>query len=70
MTLAIALGNVYRANKQFAEAEGAYSHAVNNLDRLDANHWRLFYYRGISHERNDNWDEAEEDFKTALALNS
>ena len=66
---AIALGNVYRANEQFAEAEGAYSHAVNNLDRLDANHWRLFYYRGMSHERNDNWDEAEEDFKTALALN-
>ena len=63
------LGNVYRANKLFAEAIEAYSLAVNNLVNIAKHHWDLFYYRGIAHERNKNWDEAEEDFKTALSLN-
>jgi Flp pilus assembly protein TadD len=32
-------------------------------------HWTLFYFRGISHERAKQWPAAEKDFRKALDLN-
>ncbi|MHA1128052.1 MAG: tetratricopeptide repeat protein [Alphaproteobacteria bacterium] len=63
-----ALGDIYRTNKNFEGAATAYTRAIDSIDALDTRHWVLFYARGISHERLDNWPAAEEDFREALAL--
>lgn len=62
------LGDIYRTNKNFAEAATAYTRAIDSLDTPDVRHWVLFYARGISHERLDNWPAAEDDFREALVL--
>jgi tetratricopeptide (TPR) repeat protein len=63
-----ALGKVYSARKQFAEAGDAYTKAIDAIETIDAGHWTLFYFRGIAHERIKQWPKAELDFKKALEL--
>ena len=66
---AIILGQSYHSNDQFAEAIKIFSQTIENLnDQLSSQHWTLFYRRGISYERSGYWEEAENDFKTALVL--
>ena len=65
---AVALGNVYRNQEMFEEAEQVYSAAIEALDGVPPAYWTLYYYRGIAYERTDRWDRAEADFKTALEL--
>ena len=66
---AVQLGNAYRADSRFAEAADIYTQALAlNGDPEDAD-WRIFYFRGVSLERSKRWDEAESDFRMALALN-
>lgn len=63
-----ALGDIYRGVENFAEADIAYSRAIDNLDNPLQAYWVLFYTRGISNERLGEWDEAEADFRRALEL--
>ncbi len=64
----IALGNVLRAHERFREAAEAYDLAVARLGQPRAEHWSLFYFRGIARERNKEWALAEPDFLKALEL--
>lgn len=65
----MSLGDALRGDERYAEAAEAYDRAVAMIDQPAANHWFLFYARGISNEREDNWDQAEADFRRALELN-
>ncbi len=64
----VTLGNVYRSNEEFALASETYSRALALLTRVEKEHWRILYYRGIAFERQKIWDKAEADFRQALSL--
>ena len=64
----IALGNIYRSRKAFAEAAEAYTQAIEKTENPTAGYWSLFYSRGIAYERLKQWPKAEADFKKALEL--
>ena len=68
-TVQSALGDAMRQQDRFAEAVTAYDRALAITDRTGGASWFLFYARAISHERQDNWESAEADFRAALALN-
>lgn len=63
-----ALGDIYRGVEKFADADAAYTRAIDNLQNPPQAYWVLFYTRGISNERLGEWDEAEADFRRALEL--
>ena len=63
-----ALGDILRRNERFAEAATAYEGAVALIETPEQRHWPLFYQRGISHERSDQWEKAEADLLKALEL--
>ena len=63
------LGNVQREQKQYGAAAATYSQALDALPADDKAAWTLFYFRGISYERDKDWAKAEVDFKAALRLN-
>lgn len=65
----ITRGDIHRSEGQFAKAAEAYSAALEvKGERLEAYHWPILYARGISYEREGDWERAEKDFKAALAL--
>ena len=64
----MALGNVLRGHKKFAECADVYSKAVDVLKNPEKGNWVLFYFRGICYERSKQWPKAEADLKKALAL--
>ena len=64
----LALGNVQRSQKRYAEAAETYSQAVARIGTPDRTHWTLFYFRGSAYERSKQWDKAEADLKKALEL--
>jgi Flp pilus assembly protein TadD len=66
---ALALGNLLRSKERFAESAVAYDKMISRIGTIKDHHWTLFYYRGISRERSDQWALAEADFKKALELN-
>ena len=63
-----ALGNILRSHKRFAEAAAVYTRAIDQIDRPEKRHWALYYFRGMSYERSNQWPKAETDLKQALAL--
>jgi tetratricopeptide (TPR) repeat protein len=63
-----ALGNLERAHKHYAEAVATYSKAIDQSKKAPNAIWPLFYFRGISYERQKQWPPAEADFKHALEL--
>lgn len=65
----IALGNILRAHEIYDEAETIYSQGIDTIAELEAQHWLLMYFRGITRERLGKWDMAEADFRKALELN-
>jgi tetratricopeptide (TPR) repeat protein len=65
---ALALGNLLRSKERFAESAVAYDKMIARIGTIKDHHWTLFYYRGISRERSDQWTLAEADFKKALEL--
>ena len=65
---AIELGDILRADSRFAEAVTAYDTAIERTGTVPASEWSLYYFRGISLERSDQWPKAELDFKKALDL--
>jgi tetratricopeptide (TPR) repeat protein len=62
------LGQLLRSNKKFEEAAKVYGVAIDRLGTLEPEDWQLFYYRGISYERDKQWPPAEKDFQKALEL--
>jgi tetratricopeptide (TPR) repeat protein len=64
----LALGNILRARKQFAQCADAYGKAIANLAQPEKANWVMFYFRGICYERSKQWPKAEADLKQALAL--
>ncbi len=63
------LGDIYRQQRDFENANSAYEEALNGFSEDAPVRWWLLYSRGITFERLDKWDEAERDFRAALALN-
>ena len=63
------LGDTMRRDERFADAVRAYDAALNLVNPEDDRAWFLHYARGISHERLDQWPQAEADFRRALELN-
>ncbi len=64
----MALGNVLRGHKKFAECADVYSKAVALVPQPEKPNWVLFYFRGICYERSHQWPKAEADLKKALDL--
>nr|WP_319382608.1 tetratricopeptide repeat protein [uncultured Roseibium sp.] len=65
----VALGNILRSHEIYDEAETIYSQGIDTISELEAQHWLLMYFRGITRERLGKWDMAEADFRKALELN-
>lgn len=63
------LGDIYRQQKDFENANEAYDAALRGFSETAPVRWWLLYSRGITFERLDEWDAAEADFRAALALN-
>jgi tetratricopeptide (TPR) repeat protein len=64
----LALGNVLRARKEFADAAKVYTTGIDNLGQPQRRDWMIYYFRGICFERIKEWPKAEADFKKALEL--
>jgi Flp pilus assembly protein TadD len=64
----MALGNVQRGHKKFAECADTYSKGVKALGTPEKANWVLFYFRGICYERSKQWPQSEADLKKALEL--
>jgi tetratricopeptide (TPR) repeat protein len=64
----MALGNLERGRKQFAECADVYSKGLAAKPVFDKADWTLFYFRGICYERSKQWPKAEADLKKALEL--
>ncbi|HZE55298.1 MAG TPA: tetratricopeptide repeat protein [Bradyrhizobium sp.] len=64
----MALGNVERGRKKFADCAQTYSLGIDILPANDKNNWVYYYYRGICEERSKQWSKAEVDMRKALEL--
>jgi tetratricopeptide (TPR) repeat protein len=64
----MALGNVLRGRKQFAECADVYSKGIDTIGKPEKSNWMIYYFRGICFERAKQWPKAEADLKMALAL--
>ena len=65
----MALGNVERGRKKFADCVGTYSQGVDALTPgNDKANSVWYYYRGICEERSKQWSKAEADMRKALDL--
>ncbi|TDK42322.1 tetratricopeptide repeat protein [Antarcticimicrobium luteum] len=64
-----ALGDLLRQQEDYKGAVAAYDKALEYTEEGAPSQWFILYARGISHERLDQWPEAEADFRRALELN-
>jgi tetratricopeptide (TPR) repeat protein len=65
----MALGNLERGRKKFADCVVTYSQGIDILPKAtDKNTWVYYYYRGICEERAKAWSKAEADMRKALDL--
>ena len=62
------LGDLYRTKQRHTEAIAAYDRAIARVARPGRNDWVMYYSRGISLERSNQWPKAEADFLFALSL--
>jgi Flp pilus assembly protein TadD len=62
------LGDLERQQENYAEATTSYSRALELFTEVTPRQWYLYYTRGISYERQGEWDKAEADFRKALEL--
>jgi len=62
----MALGNIQRARKKFADCSETYSKGIEAS--ADKPNWVLYYFRGICGERSKQWAKAEVDLKKALEM--
>ncbi len=64
----LALGNILRGHKKFAECGDVYSKAIALVPNPEKSNWVSYYFRGICYERSKQWPKAEADLKKALDL--
>src|SRR5450432_896515 len=65
----MALGNIERGRKKFADCSQTYSQGLAALpDANEKTNWVYYYYRGICEERSKAWNKAEADMRKALEL--
>jgi tetratricopeptide (TPR) repeat protein len=64
----VALANVQRSRKKYAEAAVTYGMAIERSRDAEPLKWPLYYYRGTAYERAKEWPKAEADLKKALEL--
>jgi len=64
----MALGNILRGRKQFAECADVYSRGIDTITRTEKSNWVIYYFRGICLERSKQWARAEADLKKSLEL--
>ena len=65
----MALGNIERGRKKFADCVQTYSQGIDVLPQgNDKTNWIYYYYRGICEERSKQWSRAETDMRKALEL--
>lgn len=62
------LGDAYRYQDMFADAEGAYGQAIELLADGSPNRWLYLFSRGIVRERLGDWPNSESDLRAALDL--
>jgi tetratricopeptide (TPR) repeat protein len=65
---AMALGNILRARKDYAECADVYSKGIATFTKPEKANWVIYYFRGICYERSKQWPKAEADMKQALEL--
>ena len=63
------LGDFLRREERYSEAKIAYDRAVDIYRKNNNVSWVVLYARGITHERLQEWDKAESDFRNALTIN-
>lgn len=63
-----ALGDLLRQEERYDAASEAFDRALELTPGDAPGRWYLFYSRGICNERLKRWDQAEADFRAALAL--
>jgi len=64
----MALGNVQRGHKKFAECADTYGKGIATLEHPEKNNWVVYYFRGICYERAHQWPKSEADLQEALKL--
>jgi tetratricopeptide (TPR) repeat protein len=65
----MALGNIERGRKKFADCAQTYSNGIAAMpDANEKGNWVYYYYRGICEERSKQWNKAEADMRKALEL--
>ena len=67
-TVWTALGDTLRRQERYADAAAAYDSAIATFGAPEAGQWVVYFARGIAHEREKQWPDAEADFRTALEL--
>lgn len=63
------LADVLRGDNKPSEAIYYYKKALDNLGKVEPQHWVIYYALGIAYEQNDEWKKAEKSFQKALELN-
>ncbi|MCV6592888.1 MAG: tetratricopeptide repeat protein [Silicimonas sp.] len=64
----VSLGDTLRGLERFEEANKPYKTALEMIGEPEPQHWIVYFARGITFERLDNWEAAEADFRRALEL--
>src|SRR4030088_2999644 len=65
----MALGNIERGRKKFADCVQTYSQGLGAMPQAsEKSSWVYYYYRGICEERSKQWSKAEADMRKALDL--
>lgn len=65
----MALGNVERGRKKFADCTKTYTQGIDALPSAsEKGNWVYYYFRGICEERSKQWSSAEADMRKALEL--
>src|SRR3954470_6711636 len=65
----MALGNIERGRKKFADCTQTYTQGINALPSpSEKGTWVYYYFRGICEERSKQWSRAETDMRKALEL--
>ncbi len=63
------LGDTLRQMERFNAATEAYDRSIALFENDSSEQWIVYFARGITHEREDRWEQAEADFRKALELN-
>lgn len=64
----IQIGNIYRRQEDYKQALKSYNIAFRRMDKEDKDIWNLYYLRGMTYERLQDYTASEKDLRAALNL--